>query len=88
MTVRYCSGGVGANQALTVMRSGPGTFVYTFAVPHTMDGVNLYDVMATSDLPQTAVSRTSATSFSVTTRNSTGGPADPTSIGVRVYHAP
>jgi hypothetical protein len=88
VTVHYCSGGLGASQALTVARSGTGTYVYTFAVPHSMDGVNLYDVMASSDCPQTAVSRTSATKFTVTTRNGTGELTDPTSIGVRVYHAP
>jgi|GEM_PF-4699941 len=88
ITVRYCSGGVGVNQALTVVRRGTGTYVYTCAIPNTMDGVDLYDVMAVSDQPQTAVSRTSATSFTVTTRDSSGARADPTSIGVRVYHSP
>jgi hypothetical protein len=88
VTVRYCSGGIGAHQALTVARGSIGTYVYTFAVPSTMDGIDLYDVIASSDQAQTAVRRTSAASFMVTTRDATGTPADPTSIGVRVYHSP
>jgi len=61
---------------------------YRFNLNVSMDGVALYDVIATSDQGQIQVVKNSATQFDVFTRNNAGALTDSGPISVKVYHSP
>lgn len=61
---------------------------YGFTLSPSMDAVGNYHVIATSDQPQTSVTQTSGTQFSVLTKTSAGVANDAGWIGVEVYHSP